>query len=310
MATSTSWSLEISSSAVKLLGLARRKKSEFEVTHASRQTYDSMGALAETVKRVIAAAAPQTPFAATSVWASTMIIRKISLAKLKPGEIRGALQLEADKYVPFALDECMLDYYPFPDDPQGLKTDVMLVAAKKDLILERCKLLEESGIKLKFMDIHPVALTNWLLLQRPETVKNTSVLIHIGDTPGKITGEDNFLVVLKNGVPWVIRDLGDRLAAPELADEALTQTAALAANAIVFYENMTREKPSQILLSADDAVAPRFAEALEKASRIKPTRWSPDQGLTFSNDAVKTAFDAASRTFAPSLGTCVRGLGA
>jgi hypothetical protein len=310
MPTPTSWSLEISSSAVKLLGLVRRKKTEFEIVHASRQLYDSMGALAETVKQVIAAGSPQTSLMATSVWASTMVIRKISLAKLKPGEIRGALQLEADKYVPFGLDECILDYFPFPDDPRGLKSDVMLIAAKKDLILDRCKLLEASGLKLKFMDIHPLALTNWLLIKRPQTHTGITALIHIGDVPGKIAGEDNFLVILKEGVPWVIRDLGDRLAAPELTDEALTQTAALAANAIVFFENMTHEKPSEILISAGDTIASRLAEALEKASRIKPVRWAADEGLVFSDEAAQKSFGTAPGTFASALGACARGSGA
>lgn len=307
MATPISWSLEISASAVKLLGLARRKKTEFEVTHAAREPYDSMGALAETIKRVVAAASPQSNLMATSVWASTMVIRKISLPKLKPGEIRGALQLEADKYVPFGIDECILDHFPFPDDPQGLKSEVMLIAAKKDLILDRCKLLDESGIKLKFMDIQPLALTNWLLLSRPQAQTSTAAFIHISDVPGKVSGEDNFLVILKNGVPWVIRDLGDRLAAPQLTDEALTQTAALAANAIVFFENMTREKPTEILLSADDAVAPRLIDALEKSTRIKPARWSAAEGLSFSDDAARKSFEAAPGAFACALGTCARG---
>lgn len=308
MTTATAWTLEISTTAVKLLGLTGRKNKEFEVVHASRSAYDSKGALAETLKRSIAAAGLQGVPVATSVWASTMILRKISLPKLKPNEILGALQLEADKYVPFGLDECVLDHFLFPPDPQGLKADVMLVAAKKDLILERCRLLEDAGLKLLFMDIHPAALVNWLLLRKPEAAKGVHVLVHIGDAPGKAQGEDNFIVILKDGTPWVIRDLGDRFAAPEVTDEAVSQTATLAANAIVFFNNMTHEKPSEVLLSAEEGVAARLLPALEKSTQIKSARWSAADGLHFADDAAKTAFLGSAAAFAGSLGCCARTL--
>jgi hypothetical protein len=308
MTTPSAWTLDISSSAVKLLGLARRKKADFEVIHASRTAYDSRGMMADAIKRAVASASLESSFVATSVWASTMIIRKISLPRLRPQEVPGALQLEADKYVPFGLDECILDHFPFPADPQGQKTDVMLVASKKDLILERCKLLEDAGLKLWFMDIDPVALTNWLLIRRPESARGTRALIHIGDAPGRTQGEDSFIIILKDGVPWVIRDLGERFSAPEVSDEACSQTAALAANALVFFENMAHDKPSEILLSADDAIAPKLAESVEKAARLKPVRWQAAENILFRDDEVERAFSGPAASFAPALGVCARAL--
>lgn len=308
MPTANAWTLEISSNAVKLLGLTRRKNKEFEVVFASRDPYDSKGALPQAVKRAVEAAGVGTALVSTSVWASTMIIRKIALPKLKSGEISGALQLEADKYVPFGLEECVMDHYLFPPDPQGIKTDVMLVAAKKDLILERCQLLEGAGLKLSFMDIQPAALINWLLTIKPEAAKGVRVLVHIGDVPGKIQGEDNFVAVLKDGTPWVIRDLGDRFSAPDAAEEACAQTATLVANAVVFFENMTHTKPAEVLLSADAAVADRLAPAIERSAQVKPVRWSAGEGLHFTSDAAKAVFANAGPSFSCALGACARSL--
>ncbi len=308
--TPNALTIEISSSAVKLLSAVCRKKTDYTVTYASRHPYDSKGALSDTIKKALAAASADRAFIGTSVWASTMVLRKIALPRLKPAEIAGALQLEADKYVPFGLDECVLDHYLFPQDPQGAKTDVMLVASKKDLILDRCRLLEESGLKLRFMDIHPLALSNWLMIRKPELAKGSHALIHIGDVPGRIQGEDSFIVIFKDGVPWVIRDLGDRFSAADAGDEACSQTAALAANAIVFFENMTHERPKEIWLSADDAVAARLGEAVEKAARIRPVRWAPAEGLAFENDSVKSAFAASPTVFSTALGVAARMLSA
>lgn len=306
MSDSNSLSIEISPSVVKLLGLSHRKKAEYQITHASRHIYDSKAVLAETVKRALSEAGAEGATVATSVWASTMVLRKISLPRLKPQEISGALQLEADKYVPFALDECVMDYYAFPQDPQSAKTDVMLVASKKDLILDRCRFLEESGLKLSFMDIHPLALTNWLLLRRPDAAKGVYALVHIGDAPGKFQGEDNFIAVIKDGVPWVIRDLGDRFSPAEVTDEAFVQTAALVANALVFFENMAHDKPKEILLSAHESIVAKLSEAVEKTSRLRPVRWSAADDLTFENDAVQNSFKVAETCFSTALGVAAR----
>lgn len=308
MSTSNAFSLEISQSAVKLLALTLRKKTEFVVTHASRHPYDSKTVLPDTLKRALHAVQIEGSLIATSVWASTMVIRKISLPRLKSQEIMGALQLEADKYVPFGLDECVLDHFQFPQDPQGTKTDVMLIACKKDLIAERCRLLEDAGLKLLFMDIHPVALVNWLLLRKPEASKGIYALIHICDTPGKVQGEDNFIVILRDGIPWVIRDLGDRFSTAEPTDEAFAQTAALIANAIVFFENLAHGRPKEILLSADDSVASKLGEAVEKATRLRPVRWSASDGLAFADEASKNAFASFPAQFSTSLGLSARAL--
>jgi hypothetical protein len=297
--------IEISSTAVKFLSITPLKKNGYQVRVAVRAAYDSKGALAETIRKTLAQIAPESTLVGTAVWASTMVLRKIGLPRIKPNEIAGALQLEADKYVPFGLDECTMDFYQFPQDPQGTKTDVMLIASKKDLILDRCKFLEETGLKPAFIDIHPIALTNWYLKQRPESAKGTRVLIHFGDNPGKTQGEDNFLVVMKDGTPWVIRDLGDRLAGG-VTEESCGQLAALLTNAMVFYENLAHEKPKEIILSADDSIAAKLSEAFEKSARIPVIRWKSEAGLEFTDAAVKAAFEAAPGAFAVSLGVALR----
>lgn len=309
MSTNTAFAIDISGTAVKLLGLARKKKGEYEVVHVSRHAYDSKGKLPEAVKSAAAALGDAPPMITTSVWASTMILRKISLPKIKPQEVRSALELEADKYIPFGMDECVMDYYSFPADPQSPKMDVMLVASKKDLIHERCRLFEDAGLKLAYMDIHPVAFANWALARKPDLASGCKVLIRIGDCPGRAQGEDNFIVILNQGVPWVIRDLGDRFAAPEaVPGEAAAQTSALAANALVFFETLAHQRPTEIHVSAFDEVASKLAEAVEKACRIKPAFFSVGEGLSFGDEAVRKSFEAGPVGFGVCLGVAARRL--
>ncbi len=305
MSPRSAFAIDISSAAVKALKLTSHKKSGYEVVSAIRRPYDSKPALAEAVKKILSELQLDSPVVGTSVWASTMVVRKIGLPRLKPAEVAGALQLEADKYVPFGLDECIMDHYIFPQDVQGTKMDVMLIASKKDLILERCRFFEESALKPAFIDIHPIAVVNWFLKRRPESAKGTRVLVHIGDVPGKAQGEDNFLTIVRDGVPWVIRDLGDRLAAG-LTDEACGQLGALLSNAIVFYENLAHEKPKEIILSADDTVAAKIGEAFEKIARIPVVRWKSGDALEFANDGVRKEFEGFPGVFTVALGIGAR----
>ena len=79
----------------------------------------------------------------------------------------------------------------------------------------------------------------------------------------------------------------------ERNDGHFAQTAALIGNALVFFENLAHEKPKEILLSADESVAVKLGEAIEKTAHLRPTRWSPADGLAFADDAAKGAFKAS-----------------
>ncbi len=103
----------------------------------------------------------------TSVSGKLVVIRYLTMARMSDDELRNAIQLEAEKYVPFSLDECVLDCQRLDGPPAAAGAtagaagmNVLLVAAKRSQIDDHIGLLGEAGLIPEIIDVDPFALGN------------------------------------------------------------------------------------------------------------------------------------------------------
>jgi type IV pilus assembly protein PilM len=89
-----------------------------------------------------------------------VLTRRISLPSMTAAELKGAIRFEAERHIPFSIDECVLDSQILNSSPDKKTMNVMLVAAKKDLVLQRVKLLEELGLYPDMIDVDIFCLMN------------------------------------------------------------------------------------------------------------------------------------------------------
>lgn len=97
--------------------------------------------------------------------ASTLVLRHIQLPRMKPKETQEAVEWEARRVLPFALEEAQLDWlHQGVDTSEGAEMHNILVVAVRDFIVERySQTIKEAGLKLMALDIAPMALGRWLL---------------------------------------------------------------------------------------------------------------------------------------------------
>ena len=91
---------------------------------------------------------------------SSLLIRRISLPAMTAAELKGAVVYEAEGHIPFPVDQCQLDFQILDKSADGKKMNVLLVAAKKDFIQERLKLLSAVGIVPETIDVDMFCLVN------------------------------------------------------------------------------------------------------------------------------------------------------
>ena len=300
--------LEITSSTVKLLGVSKNKKNLLQVDFFDRREFSSRPEIEDAIQKFVSSRLKASDFVTTSVWSPTMYTRKISMPIFTPSELKGAIQLEADKYIPFAVEDCVLDHQVIRQDNATKKMDVLLVAAKKEPIVERCRFLEKMGLRVSFMDVHPAAVCNLYLAHQPEYRGEATAVIHIGDVPGRIHGEENFVGIIKNGVPVVMRDLGNKLSSAEVAEEVWVQIASQIMHAAVFYENAMQEKVQEFVISGDAETCRRIVEALERDTQKKVQRWSILDQLDYANSEVKKTIEEYESSAMVCLGLALRKL--
>ena len=138
-----------------------------------------------------------------SVSGQQAITRYVDFPKMNAQELKQALKFEAEKYIPFPVEEVNLDGYILREDLPDNKMRILLAAVKKESLNQRLKLLRELGLEIDIVDIDSLALINAFNFNysEDENLKNkTMALLNIGSATTNLN-------ILENGLPSLSRDI-------------------------------------------------------------------------------------------------------
>ncbi len=184
--------LDISSSAVKLLELSQTPQSPdrpYRVESYAAEPLPAnavvdkkiadMEAVAETVKRVVRRSGTKASRAAIAVSGSAVITKVISLpAALSEQEMEAQIGLEADQYIPYALDEVNLDFSVIGPSAKGSGlVDVLLAASRRENVNDRTAVLQLAGLAPALVDVEAYAVGNACEALIPETRRYPSFAV-------------------------------------------------------------------------------------------------------------------------------------
>lgn len=103
----------------------------------------------------------------TAVSGRSVIVRYITMQKMDDEQLRNTIPYEAGKYIPFEVEDVMLDCQRLSEDRQGVdqrlgedEMRVVLVAVKRSVIDEHVALLEQAGLRPHVVDVDSFALGN------------------------------------------------------------------------------------------------------------------------------------------------------
>ncbi len=150
--------------------------------------------LPNVIKRVLADAGIRSKRVASAVSGRTVIVRYLNLPTMDEEELKGALKFEADKYIPFEIDEVAIDGQRLEEIENAAGDTEMkslLVAVKKDLIQEHISLIQDLGLTPVVIDVDAFALGNAFELRsqnspRLEDENQVTALVDLGATKTNI----------------------------------------------------------------------------------------------------------------------------
>ncbi|MDQ2891118.1 MAG: type IV pilus assembly protein PilM [Gemmatimonadota bacterium] len=137
----------------------------------------------------------------TAVGGRDVIIKRIQTERVKEQQARELMRWEAEQHVP-DVESVELDFQVL-DDEDGMgpeEMSVLLVAAKRELVDAKLRILAEAGLAPSVVDVDAFALHNAFELNHPEAMRGAVALVNVGN---EITNVN----VLDNGVPILTRDL-------------------------------------------------------------------------------------------------------
>ncbi|MBC8131690.1 MAG: type IV pilus assembly protein PilM, partial [Deltaproteobacteria bacterium] len=138
-------------------------------------------AVVEAITRLKEALGFKNKLCATAIAGHSVIVKKISLPPIARDDLNEQVPLEAEQHIPFKRDEVDIDYQVItPKNAQGLM-EVILVAAKKEMIADTLQVIREAKLQPVVVDVAAFCLQNaYEVGYGIQAAGEPVALIHIG----------------------------------------------------------------------------------------------------------------------------------
>ena len=201
--------LDIGSSSIKAVEL-KKAKGEIEVAHlgieplaadivVDSMIVDSVG-VSSAITKIFNDNNIKAKMVATSVSGHSVIVKKISVATMSEAELADNINTEAAQHIPFDVNDVNIDYQILSEDLSGPQMDVLLVAVKKDKILNYTNVLSLASKSPAVVDIDAFALQNCYEYNYEPAPGSTAALLNLGASVMNIN-------IVKGSTPLFTRDV-------------------------------------------------------------------------------------------------------
>jgi type IV pilus assembly protein PilM len=209
MAKKLAVGLDIGSSGVKLVQL-KEKKGGYALQAFGTAPLPpeaivdgalmNSGAIVSAIQELVEQHKVKVKEVAIGIGGHSVIIKKISMPRMSQEELDESIQWEAEQYIPFDVKDVNIDTQILsPEANAAGQMDVLLVAAKKDMINDYTSVCAEAGLTATVVDVDAFAVQN-AFEANYELDGQTVVLINVGAAVSNIN-------ILSGGATTFTRDI-------------------------------------------------------------------------------------------------------
>lgn len=213
--------LDIGSHAVKLVEIDQSKKEmrlkNFGIIWLPRESVvegyiKDKEAVSTAIKQLVRNMKARNKNVAISISGFSVIIKKIMIGSKDESELEATIHEEAEQYIPFDINEVNMDFdilgaegaeeasEEAEKSEESDRMEVMLVAAKKDIIDDYVGLLGLSGLNPTVLDVDAFALQNAFEASTDKADTTSCIaLVNVG-------AEELGINAIKNGISMFTRD--------------------------------------------------------------------------------------------------------
>ncbi len=240
---------------------------------------------------------------AISTGGHSVVIKTISTAKVPARELHKTIFSEAEQYIPYDVEDVNIDYQILGDSEYSSEQmNILLVAAKKDLVAEYIELIQTAGLNPKIIDVDTFALQNvyeTLPGLSPDTV---ALLVDVGASKISLNilkGSNSLMMRdTVSGTNQILEALSDRLGIGieaaetllsekkeevlirEISDQVSSAWCSQICEVVNSFRSNANEKGlSTVLLSGGGASVKGFARKLQSEIDAAVSIMEPFSGL-------------------------------
>ena len=339
--------LDISSTSVKMIELSKTGSSyriegigvepipANAIIDKNIALVESVG---ESVKRAHSKSKIKSKNVAIAVAGSSVITKKITMpSNLSEDEMEGQIQLEADQYIPYPLEEVNLDFQILGETENNPETvDVLLAACRSENVDDRVAAVELAGLTAKIVDIEAYTMETVFSAfsshMPDEGMEKTIAIIDMGATMTSLsviynhqliyTREQNFggkqlteEIMRRYGLSYDEVGLAKRQGGlpdnyePEVLEPFKETTAQQVSRFLQFFYSAggAHGDIDHLVLGGGTACLPNLAELVESHIGVPTTIANPFIDMSSSSRVNKANLEADAPSFLIAAGLAIRG---
>ena len=202
--------IDIGNFSVKVVCISRKNEAvNLESFGYSKIDNNKPDGLVEAIKSACLEAKLADKKVNSSIAPEGVIVRYLLLPQMNSDELSRAMEFEIERYVPFDKNDVVSDYVVIKEMPDTKNIKVLLVAAKKDFVENRVKILKEAGLEPEVITIDSLVLKNVFQINYPNKNNKTIGLINIGAKVSNIN-------IVRDSTSYFMRDV-------QLGGDSITQ---------------------------------------------------------------------------------------
>jgi len=294
-------------------------------------------AVGEAIRRAVKRSGASSKEAAIAISGDAAITKVIQMPRtLNEGELEGQVELQADQYIPFPMEEVSYDFQvigPSEKDPEML--DVLLVATRTENVEQRQAAVQAAGLMTRIVDVEAFALENACKLmthQMPDGgIDRTIAVVDFGASSTTFSVLKNLKVIYTRDFAFGGQQLTEEIMRtyglsmeeagrakkegglpsnyqPEVLDPFIDDMTQQVSRSLQFYlaSGSGREQPDQILICGGCANIPGVADVIASRVGIAAEKGDPLGQMKMSSKAKAQAVKKDATALLTACGLALR----
>ena len=304
--TPTMLGIDLGSESIKAIE-AVREKGRVRVIGFGKVELPSADARADALADLLKHCNFKSKRVATSVSGRSVIVRYLNMVNIPDENLKTAIRFEADRFIPFDLNEVVLDCHRIEDAPGvgANEMKLLLVAVKREIVDEQVRLLQGAGLQPEVIDVDAFALGNAFALGGPTyemAAGKVVALVDIGASKTVVDivrgAESYFTREVYVGGNDITNAISKRFGIESFEGEQLKRQPASREQEIAeavlpsiedlgneiqlsfdYYENQSDSKVEEVYVSGGGSRVPGLEETFERIFERKTLSWNPLEGF-------------------------------
>ncbi|MDP6685729.1 MAG: pilus assembly protein PilM, partial [Candidatus Omnitrophota bacterium] len=171
------------------------ESAEPQKTEKMREDY-----IVDAVQRVLKENNVKATKVVTAISSEEAMVRYFQMPKIPKQEWSSAINFEAKRYIPFRMEDVSSDFQVIQREKDSNTMDVIFVAGKQKAIENFVHIFERAGVRPVIIEPAPFSLIRSFNAVEQIDKKVNTAIVNIETKSANIN-------ILKNGVPYIIRDI-------------------------------------------------------------------------------------------------------